>query len=404
MQKLVVVGGGFAGVWAAVAAARTARRQGRGPSDLEVTLVSRDPWLTIRPRLYEASLDGVRVRLDDVLRPAGVERVEGNVTRIDTRARTIGIEGYAGAHELPWDRLVLAAGSHLRRPDVPGAERAFSVDTFSEATRLRRHLVSLASGGSASGHEGRFTAVVVGAGFTGIEVATELVPQLRVAAARSGATDRVRVILVDRAPAVASDLGPGARAHVEDALESLGIETRPGTSVSAVEQRGVVLTGGAVIPAATVVWTGGFRASALGELLPAERDASGRVVVDAFLRVGGVEGVYAAGDVAHAMADAEHVAPMACQLATPMGDRAGRNAAADLLGLPGAPYAHPDYVTCLDLGEAGALFMQGWDREVRLTGFWAKVMKQAINTRLIYPVIERHAVKAWPAGGERPAA
>jgi NADH dehydrogenase len=68
-----------------------------------------------------------------------------------------------------------------------------------------------------------------------------------------------------------------------------------------------------------------------------------------------------------------------------MGEIAGRNAAADLLGLPPAPFGHPEYVTCLDLGAAGALFMEGWQRDVRLSGAWAKVLKESINQRLIYP-------------------
>ena len=97
---------------------------------------------------------------------------------------------------------------------------------------------------------------------------------------------------------------------------------------------------------------------------------------------------YAAGDVARAVAeggDEEHIAPMSCQCAIPMGEIAGRNAAADLLGLPPERFAHTEYVTCLDLGDAGALFMEGWSREPRLSGFWGKLMKQTINTRLIYP-------------------
>jgi NADH dehydrogenase len=85
------------------------------------------------------------------------------------------------------------------------------------------------------------------------------------------------------------------------------------------------------------------------------------------------------------MADETHVAPMSCQYAIPMGELAGRNAVAELLGDIPQPFAQPHYVTCLDLGAAGALFMQGWDRAVKLTGFWAKVMKETINTQLIYP-------------------
>ena len=76
---------------------------------------------------------------------------------------------------------------------------------------------------------------------------------------------------------------------------------------------------------------------------------------------------------------------MSCQHAIPMGMVAGRNAVSELFGLELRTYSQPDYVTCLDLGPWGALFMQGWDRQVRLAGPWAKVVKQAINRRLIQP-------------------
>jgi NADH dehydrogenase len=200
-------------------------------------------------------------------------------------------------------------------------------------------------------------------------------------------------VVVERARAIAPDLGPDAREHVTQAFAMLGIEWRVGTSVDAIRPDGVMLRSGEWIHAATTVWTGGFRASGLAGEFPVERDETGRITVDAFLRVRGVDGVYAAGDVARVMTDLDHVAPMSCQYAIPMGDRAGTNAAADLLGQPAADFVAASYVTCLDLGEAGALFMQGWDRAVTLTGFWGKTMKQTINTRLIYPQYPQQRVR-----------
>lgn len=393
MQKLVIVGGGFAGVWAALSAAKMRQRNSNRRTDFAITLVSRDSSITIRPRLYESSLDGVRVSLDSIIGPAGIDRVEGEVTRIDARARSIVIHDGTGSRTLQYDRLVLATGSQLQLPAIPGTEHLFTVDTYGQAVALERHLQSLTTAESTHDSDGRFTAVVVGAGFTGIETATELVTRLRAVAARVGTADRVRVVVVERAQAIAPDLGPGAREHVAQAFAKLGIESRVGTSVSAIGAGGVTLSDGEWIPAATTVWTGGFRASGLAALLPVARDDIGRLPVDAFLRVRGVDGVYAAGDVARVMADPDHVAPMSCQYAIPMGDRAGANAAADLLGQRAAEFVAASYVTCLDLGEAGALFMQGWDRVVTLTGFWGKAMKQTINTRLIYPHYSHEPVR-----------
>jgi len=382
MQSILIIGGGFAGVWGALGAA-SARKELGGTSDMRITLVSRDPYLTIRPRLYEADLAEARVPLEPLLGGDGVELIEGEVTRLDPSTRGVTLHGAGGRRTLSYDRLVLAAGSRLHRPNVSGAAaHAFSVDTYGEAAALGRHLAALPT---RPARPGRFTAVVVGAGFTGLEVATELLSRLRSLAARAGAANGAGVVLVERAEVVGPDLGPNPRPAIEQALRELGVEVRLGTSVAAVGDDGVTLTDGDWVPAATTVWAGGLRASELTSHLPVARDDLGRVPVDAYLRVRGADGVLAAGDVARALADAEHVAPMSCQYAIPMGDLAGRNAVAELVGVPPAAFSPPGYVTCLDLGAWGALFTQGWDRQVKLTGLWAKVMKETINTRLIYP-------------------
>jgi len=365
MKRLVILGGGFAGVWAAHAAAGERRRYGASET-LEIVLVSRDPWLTIRPRLYEPTLEGMRVPLDEVLAPIGVKRMQGEVRSIDARAHTVTVGD--SARTLPFDRLLLATGSAIHRPSIPGIERTFTVDTYDDAVALQLRIETLKRTASR-----QHTVAVIGAGFTGIEVATML-------------ATRVRTILIDHAPHVAPDLGGNARAHVVDALARLRVEMRTGVAVKAVDRDGILLTGDERVSADAVVWTGGFRASPLAAQLAVPLDAAGRVDVDQFLRVRGVADVYAAGDVAHATADEQgHVTPMSCQCAIPMGEAAGTNATRDLLGAPLAEFWYPDYVTCLDLGAAGALFMEGWDRQVRLDGYWGSVMKESINQRLIYP-------------------
>jgi NADH dehydrogenase len=386
MQHILIIGGGFAGVWSALGASAARRQLRRTATDLRITLVSPQPYLTIRPRLYESDPEGLRVRLDALLDFLGVELCVGKAVRIDAAARAVAVNTTRGQATLSYDRLILAAGSRLRRPDLPGAnEHAFSVDTYGDAMALHRHLASVGARPMGDRGDGRFTAVVVGAGFAGLEVATTMLSRLRSLAVRTGADDQPRVVLVERAEMVAPDLGSSPRPFVETALRELGVAVRLGTSVAEIGRGYVMLTTGERIAAATTVWTGGLCASDLTLQLPVERDDLGRVTVDECLRVRGVDGVLAAGDVARAMADTEHVAPMSCQYATPMGECAGRNAVAELAGGDLKPFLPPQYVTCLDLGEWGGLFTRGWDRQVHLTGFWGKVMKQAINTRLIYP-------------------
>src|SRR5262249_49311402 len=202
---------------------------------------------------------------------------------------------------------------------------------------LGRHLAALPQ---RTAHAGRFTAAVVGAGFTGLEVATELVGRLRVLAGRAGSATDAGVVLIEQAEVGGPDLGSHPRPVIGAAVRALGVQLRLGTTVAAIHADGVELADGEWIPAATTVWTAGLRASPLAEHLAVERDPWGRVPVDEMLRVRGVKGVLAAGDVARAMADAEHTALMSCQHARTMGRHAGRNPVADLLGGAPVPYPH----------------------------------------------------------------
>ena len=126
-------------------------------------------------------------------------------------------------------------------------------------------------------------------------------------------------------------------------------------------------------------------ASPLAATLPGERDRLGRLIVDPFMRVKGLAGVFAAGDIANSVVDGVHATVMSCQFARPMGRFAGHNVVADFLGEPMLPLEIDWYVTVLDLGSWGALYTTGWDREVHSTGAAAKATKRTINHLRIYP-------------------
>ncbi|MGA0597723.1 NAD(P)/FAD-dependent oxidoreductase [Enterovirga sp. CN4-39] len=380
-QRLVIVGAGFAGMYAALSAARLREQENVSATELEIVLVSQKPELVIRPRLYEPDPGRMTAPLGDVLGAIEVTFVQGEVEEVDTVARSIGILEAAGTRRsLTYDRLVITTGSRLFRPPIPGLEEhGFSVDQLEDAIELDRHLDGL---GARPASLGRDTVVVAGGGFTGIEVATEMPARLR----RILGNGSGRVVLVERNPAVVPDMGPTPRPIVQDALRTLGIETRLGVGVTALDKGGVTLSDGGRIESETVIWAAGIRAAPLTGKLPAERDNFGRLLVDRDLRVPGLKDVFAAGDAAQAACDnAGNHALMSCQHATRLGAFAGNNAAADLLRLPLRPYHQEAYVTCLDLGGAGAVLTRGWDRRVELVGAEAKAYKAEINTVWIYP-------------------
>jgi NADH:ubiquinone reductase (H+-translocating) len=381
-KHILVLGGGFAGLWSAIGAARGLSEQ-KAEAEAEITLVDRTTYHNIRVRNYEADLREVCIPLCDVLSPVGARVMNGEVFDIDPAGRRVLVRAVEGVRALAYDRLIMALGSELVRPPIPGlAARAFDVDTYAAASRLAQHFEALAG---RPGTPGQFTAVVMGAGLTGLEVATVLPERLQRAREQSKSQEPIRVIVVDRLPHVGSDMGDSARPFIEEALRSLGIEQRTGASICSIEPNGVVLHSAESIDAATVIWCGGMRASPLTEKFLGSRDRFGRLMVDEFMRVVGAPEVFAAGDVACAKIDGEHTSVMSCQHGRPMGRYAGHNAAADLLGEPLLPLHIGWYTTILDLGPWGAVYTNGWDRHVIATGPAAKVTKQTINCQRIYP-------------------
>jgi len=375
-KRVLVLGSGFAGLWAALGAARRLDELNAAQGAVDITVVSSQPYHDIRVRNYEADLSPCRIPLQELLDPAGIGRITADVTGIDATAATVTTSDGATRG---YDRLVLAVGSTVAKPNLPGlADYAFDVDTYDGAMKLQLHIRSLDATDPASA-----TAVVVGAGLTGIETACEL-PQM-LADALGGAGVTPRVVLVDHNPLVGSDMGDSARPVIEAALADNKVDTMTGEGVAAVDARSVTLSSGEVIPAATLVWCAGMRANPLTAQFGLPLDRLGRLAVDDYLRVEGAEGVFAAGDVAAARMDDEHLSVMSCQHGRPMGRYAGYNVVSDLLGAPMLSLRIPWYVTVLDLGPAGAVYTEGWDRKVVSRGDVAKATKRVINGERIYP-------------------
>nr|WP_047169694.1 FAD-dependent oxidoreductase [Sphingomonas sp. Y57] len=379
-SKILIAGSGFAGLWAALSAARAVSLADR-EEDVEVTVISPAPNLAIRPRLYEIDLANMYPDISALLDAVGVRHLAGFVDAVDSAARTVTVRTNDGGwRTLGYDRFVLAAGSRLFRPDIPGIDLVFDADQHDSAQALDRHIKALSERPETSG---RNTVVVAGGGLTGLETATEMPARLRAAL---GADVAIRVVIVDTAPAIGAAMGAGAVPHIHEALGEAGVESRAAVRVVAIEPGAVLLSSGERIETDTVVWSAGMRAHPLAATIPGEHDPLGRVVGDAFLHAPAAPGVFVTGDTVRAATDDQgNVSVMSCQHALSLGRVAGHNAAAELVGLPLHPYSQPKYVTCLDLGPWGALYTEGWERVVRFVGEEAKAIKREINGVWIYP-------------------
>ena len=378
VKHIVIIGGGFAGLWAAMGAAKRLE-EASDNADIAITLVNRDEWHAIRVRNYETNISDARLPLGPLLEQAGVKLVIGEVTDIDTDQRVVTVSGAGDAGEksrtLGWDRLVLAAGSALVRPDIPGlAEFGFSIDTWDDADRLNTHLQELADTVAGS------SVLIVGAGMTGVELACEMPARLR-----GLGIEQPRVILADSSDQIGSSFGNEARPVITDALITLGVEALPSVNVTEIDRKGATLGDGSRIDAATIVWTAGVRPSGLAAMVPGEHAPDGRLRVDSCMRVAALDGVFAAGDIAAAPTEDGNETVMSCQHGRPMGRTAGYNAACDLIGSDMISLRFNPYVTCLDLGSFGALLTAGYDRRLVETGEAVKERKTTTNRINIYP-------------------
>ena len=377
MEKLIIVGGGFAGFWSAVSAVRQARALKRC-HQLQVTLISREGHLAMRPRFYERKLEGMHVALRDYCEPLDIELITGEVTGINLERRRIFLA--EPPEEIAFDGLIVAAGSQLRTSGMEGAGKAFNVDTFAGATELDRHLSSLASSGFKTAAS-RNT-VVVGGGLTGLEVVTVIAERFKEFAGSGSAS---QVYLIDKSADLAPAYSQEGRAYIRLQLEEAGIRLLLGEEVERIERGEIVFQSGKTIATETVINAAGMEASPLMAHFSGRKDELGRLYADQFLRVSAHDGVFVAGDVARVLVDGENYAVMSCQHAMPQGKFAGHNAVCQLFGAEMAPYSQPRYVTCLDLGSAQALFTTGWNRNVQMTGAEAKQRKTLTVQKLIYP-------------------
>ncbi|HBU86204.1 MAG TPA: FAD-dependent oxidoreductase [Acinetobacter sp.] len=389
-KRIIIAGSGFAGLWAALAAQRAIFLASQ-EQNIEVVMVSPSPNVDIRPRLYEAVLENMNPDISELLSVVGVKFLAGWVNKIDVDQQAIEVSTTDGSKQtLSYDRFILATGSTTFMPPISGlTEYGFSVSTLEDAEKLDQHLKNLAN---KPANAARNTVVVAGGGLTGLETVTEMPERLR---SILGETD-IRVVLVDSSTEIGAAMGDQAATVIREALTELGVEGKAGLRVTALDASGVTLSNGEKIETETVIWTAGMRANPLTSQIAGEKDNLGRLIGDAYLHAPEAKNVFVTGDTVKVPTDdLGNFNVMSCQHAMSLGRVAGYNAAAELVDLPLHPYSQPKYVTCVDLGPWGALYSEGWDRQVQFVRDEAKKIKQEINTVWIYPpAANREAVFA----------
>jgi NADH dehydrogenase len=368
----VVVGSGFAGL----NAARTLRN-----APVEVTIVDKRNFHLFQPLLYQVATAALNP--SDIAYPIRSifrrqENVRGvllaEVTGLDLDGREVTLED---GSRLPYDYLVLATGAtHSYFGHDEWEPLALGLKSLEDALVMRQRILAAFEKAERNPEEAErlLTFVVVGAGPTGVELAGALVE----IAVHSLDEDfdvidptRARVVLVEGAPNVLpvypDDLSRSARRQ----LETLGVEVLTGSMVDQIDSGGVTLTDGHRIDAGLVLWAAGVQASSLGEMLGADTDRSGRVLVKDDLSVPGHSEVFVVGDLA-TLPGVPGVAPAAMQ----MGTHAARMIHSDIAGGVRTAFAYRDKGSLATIGRARAVADFG---RIRFGGFVAWLSWLAIH-------------------------
>ena len=296
MGGTLVIGGGFAGAY-------VARLLGKR----RATIVNPDNFMLYTPLLPEAAAGTLEPR--HVVVPLRqmcphAELLLGRVVSRDASAKSVIAETLGGTFEIGYERLVVALGAVPRTFPVRGlAEFGHGFKDVADAIALRNHLLRSLESAAArldpEEAERDLGFVFVGAGYAGVEALAELEDLAREAVRRSYPTlgqVRQRWVLVDAAPRILADIPQKLGQYTHRYLERRGIEIHVGTTLTSFDEREAVLSDGTRIPARTLVWAAGVRASPDLERLGLPLDERGRVVVEPTLQVTGSDDTWALGD------------------------------------------------------------------------------------------------------------
>jgi NADH dehydrogenase len=371
--RVVIVGGGFAGLHAAKGLARL---------PVDVTVVDRRNHHTFQPLLYQVALavlspaDIAQPIRTILRRQQNTQVLMDEVVGIDAAARRVAL---ASGAELPYEYLVLATGvthSYFGRNDW--ATFAPGLKTIEDATEIRRRVLlafELAERQMVEhGWHPPLNFVVIGAGPTGVELAGAIsdIAQLYMRHDfRHIDPAKARVLLLEGSPRVLGAYPEDLSAKAEAALGRLGIEVQTLTHVTEIGP-GWVEMAGKRIDAVVTLWAAGVEASPLGRLLGAPLDRRGSVLVDDRLNPPGLPEVFVLGDLAHLEQDG-HQVPGVAQPAMQMGDHVARMLAADLAGRPRPAFRYFDKGDMATIGRMDAVAKVEWPFKAHMSGFpaWA---------------------------------
>ncbi len=407
--RVVVLGGGYAGVEAVKVLERAFRRD----AGVEITLIDRNPYQTMMTELHEVAggrvpPESVQISFKKIFGATGVRLVTDRIRAIDFEGRELASD----AAKYPYDYLVLGTGGEPEFYGIEGIrETALTLWSLDDALKIRRHVedvfLKAAAEPDARRRSELLTFVVAGAGFTGVELAGELADWRQILCARHHVDEAdVRILVVEALDAVVPTLPKHLQRRAQRRLERAGVEFMLKSPIVGAGPDGVRLKGGGCIPTATFVWTCGIQGCEFAANLRLTKGKCsnrmcqfatskgtcgvkncvfggdryvegkrGRLLVNELMRSPDYANVYVVGDVGWYL-EGKRVLPQIVETAVQTGAAAAHNVIADIRGHAPKPFRSNYRGLMVSLGAyTGVAHVMG----ISLTGIFAMGVKHAIN-------------------------
>ncbi len=384
-RRIAVLGAGYAGIEAALSLYKKKSRN----SDIEITVIDRNPYHTLLTELHEVAgnriaEDGVIVPLRDIFKYTGIKHIRDDITDIDFNSNSL----VSRLNKYTYDYLIIAAGSEPNYYGIQGMrEHSFSLWSFDDALRIREHIKDCFLNASQEKNPGTrkalLTFIVGGGGFTGVEMIGELAQWIKLLCIEHS-IDRseVRLVLVEALPSILSNLNEKSIKKTMSYLEQkLRVEVLTDSAITRVEFDRAELKSGMVIPGRTVIWTAGVRAACITDEISIDKGRACRIKVNEYTGTQ-FDNVYAVGDISAFVSEGQTM-PALVESALQTGRAAARNILADIEGREKTvlrPRLHGVMVS------VGSFFAVADIMGHQLPSFFSILMKYAVNIHYLFGI------------------
>ena len=395
-KKIVILGAGYAGVHAAKKLAKKYKKN----NDVEITLIDKNPFHTLMTELHEVaggrvSEDSVKIELSKIFHRTKVNVVVDYIENVDTDKKLVTTK----KGEFDYDYLIIGTGSEPAFFGVPGVkENGFTLWSLDDALKIRKHIQERFKAASYEGNEKKrremLTFIVAGSGFTGIEMAGELL-EWKTKLAHDYRVDEseVRLVVVEAMSTILNMLDRKQADKAEKYMVKHGVEILKDSPIVEVTPNSIKLKSGEEIATQTLIWTCGVQANQEAKEYGLKTVRAGRLETNEYMEAVGKEGVYVVGDIAYFEDESGKPNPQIVEAAEQTANTAVKNIVASIENSDKKTAFKSNYHGFMVSigGRYGVANLMG----VKLSGFIAMVMKHLVNMYYLFGVNDVNAVYCY---------